>query len=267
MRQALAVLSVLLLAGCASSGDADDDADAPTGPVAPSLVYGDCEELLGAFPVQEDAIPVPEGFAPAPLLGQGTGAIFIIAWRCNGAVAGSNATEGEFVEAFAGFSVTPPAELALEGAFAHAILVGLTTGSPLGAATYESWGVPVIEDALGFDYTFATGALGGAGAGTGTLTGPVGLLDVDMRVNVGGPNAPEAGSAARFFATEGTELVAAYDIAWIGSDGLQGQAVSTAALPGAPPATTGLGFYYVSDAPDRYTMTPFALPTGAGAST
>lgn len=262
MHRALVLaLSVALLAGCASPDAGDGGAgDVPAGAIPTRLTYGDCDELLGAFPVQEDAIALPEGFAPAPLLGQGTGAIFVVGWQCAGAAADANASETTpFVEAFAGFSVTPPAELALEGAFAHAILIGLTTGSPLAVSTYQAWRIPVVADAVAFEWTAAPSGAP-VGGGRGALEGPVGLLDVSMQVNAGGPNTPEAGSAVRFFATEGDVLVAAYDIAWTDADGFQGPALSTAALPGAPPATTGLGFYYTSDEPERYVMTPFALP-------
>jgi len=259
MRRAI-VLAFALLPGCFAA-EPDPDADADPATVPTSLTYDDCDELLGAFPVQEDAVALPEGFAPAPLLGQGTGAVFIVGWSCAAGHDSTNATQSEpFVEAFAAFSVSVPEELRLEGAFAHSVLLGLATSSTVAEGVYESWGIPAVEGTVGFDWQ-ATPI-----GGTGTLAGALGPLDVDMRVNAGGPNAPEAGSAVRTFVLEGETLVAAYDVTWIDSDGLQGQAISTAALPGAPPATTGLGFYYSSDATGRYVMTPFALPAAAAAS-
>lgn len=255
-RPALATALAILIAGCvtppAAGPEDDPTTDGPT-----MLVYGDCDELLGAFPVQEGAVAVPEGFTPAPFIGQGNSAIFIVGWQCATARDDANATEeAPFVEASVGYAVTPPAELELEGAFAHAILLGLTTASPLGLAAYEAWGIPAVEGDVAFTWNAAPVG------GSGTLSGAVGPLDVGMRVSAGGPPSPEAGSAVRFFAVEGGALVAAYDITWVGADGFGGQALSTEALPGAPPATTGLGFWYTSDAADRYTMTSFALPNG-----
>lgn len=247
------ILFFLVIAGCVTPPADEPPADDASAPAL--LAYADCDELLGAFPVQPDAMPVPEGFAPAPLLAQGNAAIFVVGWSCAGARTDRDAAESEpFTEAFVGFSVTPPEEMRLEGAFGHALLMGLATGSTLGAETYAAWGIPASATDVAFAWQAAPVG------GTGTLEGAVGPLDVAMRVNAGGPNAPEAASAVRFFVVDGNAAVAAYDIAWIDADGFQGQAVSRAALPGAPPATTGLGFYYTSDATDRYTMTPYALP-------
>lgn len=217
------------------------------------LRYADCQELLGAFPASSDAVTLPEGFAPAPLLGAGPAALFVASWSCGAARNASLASEEAFVETFVGFSVEAPEALRAANGTFHAILLGVTTGSPMSAATYASWGIPVDEGVSTFSWE-ATPA-GGVGSAAGTA-GPVA---VDMRVSAVGSPSPEEEGLVRFYVVEDGVLVSGFDIAYVPGVGRQGQATTLAPLPGAPAGTTGLGFWY-AHSEDRYLMTPLELP-------
>ncbi|HUR69958.1 MAG TPA: hypothetical protein VM370_11990 [Candidatus Thermoplasmatota archaeon] len=256
MRPAPLVLLVLLT-GCVTRPPADDGTgdvplDAPT-----RLVYGGlCDEMLGAFPVAPDAVALPEGFAPAPFVAPGPASnVFVIGWRCAAATTDLDANASDPVtEVFAGYGVVVPEEYRLEGAYGHAILLGLGTSSNLSATTYEAWGIPAALTDVAFEWQAAPRG------GSGRLAAAAGPLDIDIRVNAG-PDSPDVANAARFFVVEGDRVTAAYDIAWTDAPGVQGQALSSGALPGAPPATTGLGFYYSTEVEERYVMSPVELPS------